>query len=831
MKILESKTLNKFKIGTAVSVLIASMGTNFVPYFTNNTVNVQAQTTTVVTDQMITDAQTDVNAAQKTVSTQESVIADLTNTINQLQNQLTIINNQEKNINSVSPETIAAAKTAIDNANKKLNDALTTVSNAEQNETSLATNLTAVQEKIVFAEQSIAQLKNTLQTEQDTVKVMQEKLENAQGSNAQIDIFDVNAELNFAKANLDKAKTTLNELNAKLVNEKNELNAVKTELSQKTAELKTKETGVVSLEMVSHRGFNRQYPESTRIAYTGAYENGYRAYEADVRFTSDGIPVINHDPNINYYARNNDGSGLATNVNIRQHTLSQLNQYDFGLHKGEAFRGTKILTYEQLISDFASKPDNRIMQIELKELNSDLEKEQLYNIAQRYGVANKIQWISFNWDNLQYFVNRDPNASVALLANSPSDSLLNKAKSFQNGRRQVDVSIYHPTINRQVTDTYHAAGMRVFAWTVNDRNATSILYNFGVDGIVTDSSTDMFSGLISQTTLSDINTLKSQIETLKHKINTLSTTIAETENAILNKNNEIAQLQNDFNSLSELKKLIDQTIVINDKITEITQNLNNTTVLLATYNDNLVAMQESYDTAKLSSASAKTALTTAQENLRIATENYELLVAAQENGELKLSELQAKKAELNKSIEDVKLNKTSATNLLKQSQQELVEKTNYLNELIAKREAQITSTTTETTTETTTSTNNSTTVSTTTVSTASTTFTTVSTTSEATTTSDQTSVATTITTVTEPTTTVATSEPSTTKNTTSMSTASASASAGKSVTQTTTEATTSVNKTNNNKQLPKTNSQTNILLVIIGFINIFCIYLYKNKRN
>lgn len=615
MKILESKTLNKLKIGTAVSVLIASMGTNFVPYFTNNTVNVQAQTTTVVTDQMITDAQTDVNAAQKAVSTQESVIADLTNAINQLQNQLTIINNQEKNINSVSPETIAAAKTAIDNANKKLNDALTTVSNAEQNETSLATNLTAVQEKIVFAEQSIAQLKNTLQTEQDAVKAMQEKLENAQGSNAQIDIFDVNAELNSAKVNLDKAKTTLNELNAKLVNEKNELNAVKTELSQKTAELKTKETGVVPLEMVSHRGFNRQYPESTRIAYTGAYENGYRAYEADLRFTRDGIPVINHDPNINHYARNNDGSRLATNVDIRQHTLSQLNQYDFGLHKGEAFRGTKILTYEQLISDFASKPDNRIMQIELKELNSDREKEQLYNIAQRYGVANKIQWISFNWDNLQYFVNRDPNASVALLANSPSDSLLNKAKSFQNGRRQVDVSIYHPTINRQVTDTYHAAGMRVFAWTVNDRNATSILYNFGVDGIVTDSSTDMFSGLISQTTLSNINTLKSQIETLEHKINTLSTTIAETENAILNKNNEIAQLQNDFNSLSELKKLIDQTIVINDKITEITQNLNNTTALLATYNDNLVAMQESYDTAKLSSASAKTALTTAQENL------------------------------------------------------------------------------------------------------------------------------------------------------------------------------------------------------------------------
>ena len=517
MKILESKTLNKLKIGTAVSILIASMSTNIVPYFTTNHVNVSAQTTSSVTEQMITDAQTDVTAAQKTVSTQESVIKDFTNAINQLQNQLNIINSQEKNIKNISPETIATAKTAIDDANKKLNDALSTVNTAEQNETNLATNLTAIQEKIVIAEQSITQLKNTLQTEQEAVKVMQEKLEQAQNANPQIDIFDVNAELNIAKADLEKAKNALNELNAKLTNASNELTAAKSELTKKTAELKAAESGVVSLEMVSHRGFNRQYPESTRIAYTGAYENGYRAYEADVRFTRDGIPVINHDPNINHQARNADGSRLSTNVSIRDYTLSQLNQYDFGLYKGEAFRGTKILTYEQLISDFAAKQDNRIMQIELKELNSDLEKEQLYNIAQRYGVANKIQWISFNWDTLQYFVNRDPNASVALLSNSPNDALLNKAKSFQNGRRRVDVSIYHPTINKQVTDTYHAAGMRVFAWTVNDRNATSILYNFGVDGIVTDSSTDMFSGLISATKLSEINTLKSQIESLKQK--------------------------------------------------------------------------------------------------------------------------------------------------------------------------------------------------------------------------------------------------------------------------------------------------------------------------
>ena len=824
MKILESKTLNKLKIGTAVSILIASMSTNIVPYFTINHVNVSAQTTSTVTEQMITDAQTDVDAAQKTVSTQESVITGLTNAINQLQNQLNIINRQEKDIKNISPETIATAKTAIDDANKKVNDALSTVTTAEQNETNLATNLTAIQEKIVLAEQSITQLKNTLQTEQEAVRVMQEKLEQAQNSNAQIDIFDVNTELNLAKADLEKAKNALNELNAKLTNARNELATAKSELTKKTAELKAAESGVVSLEMVSHRGFNRQYPESTRIAYTGAYENGYRAYETDVRFTRDGIPVINHDPNINHLARNTDGSRLSTNVNIRDYTLDQLNQYDFGLYKGEAFRGTKILTYEQLIIDFAAKSDNRIMQIELKELNSAAEKEKMYNIAQRYGVAHKIQWISFNWDTLQYFVDRDPNASVALLAGSPSDSLLNKAKSFQNGSRRVDVSIYHPTINRQVTDTYHAAGMRVFAWTVNDKTATSILYNFGVDGIVTDSSTDMFSGLISATKLSEINTLKAQIESLKQKTNTLQATIAELEKSVSNKNIEIASLQSNVNSLITIKDSIEQKKLSEAKIVEITQDINNTTALLDTYNDNLTTVQTSYDTAKLSTTSAKTALTTAQENLRVVTENYELLIAAQETGEIKLNELQVKKAELTKKIEDVSVNKTSATNLLNKSKQELLEKTNYLNELIAKREAQATTTTTTTT-------NTNTTTTTTTAETTTANHTTTTSTPVSTTTSSQSSTvtaepSTTTLTTSEPvtTTTVAVAEPSTTKVSTTT------VSASKNVAKTTTAATTSTNKTTN-KQLPKTNSSTNILLVIIGFINLFCIYLYKNKRN
>lgn len=48
--------------------------------------------------------------------------------------------------------------------------------------------------------------------------------------------------------------------------------------------------------VVAHRGASAEFPELTLVAYEKALEQGAEALEVDVRLTSDGVPVLLHDP-------------------------------------------------------------------------------------------------------------------------------------------------------------------------------------------------------------------------------------------------------------------------------------------------------------------------------------------------------------------------------------------------------------------------------------------------------------------------------------------------------------------------------------------------------
>ena len=47
--------------------------------------------------------------------------------------------------------------------------------------------------------------------------------------------------------------------------------------------------------VAAHRGDSAHHVQSTRSAFVAAYDDGARVWETDVRFTSDGVPVLEHD--------------------------------------------------------------------------------------------------------------------------------------------------------------------------------------------------------------------------------------------------------------------------------------------------------------------------------------------------------------------------------------------------------------------------------------------------------------------------------------------------------------------------------------------------------
>ena len=52
------------------------------------------------------------------------------------------------------------------------------------------------------------------------------------------------------------------------------------------------------VEIVAHRGANREAPENTLPAFRRAIEMGVQGIELDVQYTRDNVPVVRHDPTL-----------------------------------------------------------------------------------------------------------------------------------------------------------------------------------------------------------------------------------------------------------------------------------------------------------------------------------------------------------------------------------------------------------------------------------------------------------------------------------------------------------------------------------------------------
>ena len=92
---------------------------------------------------------------------------------------------------------------------------------------------------------------------------------------------------------------------------------------------------------ISHAGLYSQRPQSTLIAFKEAIRRGYHIVDADIQFTKDKIPVINHEHKIEKVS---DGYG-----EIESLTLEELEKYDFGFKFDKKYKGEKILTLESLL--------------------------------------------------------------------------------------------------------------------------------------------------------------------------------------------------------------------------------------------------------------------------------------------------------------------------------------------------------------------------------------------------------------------------------------------------------------------------------------------------
>ena len=215
------------------------------------------------------------------------------------------------------------------------------------------------------------------------------------------------------------------------------------------------------MERIGHRGAKREHPENTLAAFKTAFDRGADAVELDVHATHDGVVVVHHDPTLG------SAFGSAAGCAIAELEWAKI-------AAASSSSKTRIPTLAEV---FAIVPAGGTVYVEIKGRNIEtLVGQVLSDVRGRYAVH------SFDHDTIRRMRKIAPKVPRGILY----DHAPNDLERDMRDTRARDVWPAWRLIDGPLVDRVHAAGGRVIAWTVNDRNAASDLIALGVDGICTD---------------------------------------------------------------------------------------------------------------------------------------------------------------------------------------------------------------------------------------------------------------------------------------------------------------------------------------------------------
>ncbi len=222
--------------------------------------------------------------------------------------------------------------------------------------------------------------------------------------------------------------------------------------------------------ILAHRGASAYAPQNTMAAFRLAKRMRADAIEIDIHMTADQRLVVIHNDEIDEVS---NGRGK-----VRDLTLEQLKQFDFGSYMDRRFRGEKIPELREVLQFV--KDNNMQINIEIKhgdEAYPGMEAA-LAEELRRYGMLEDTVVSSFNTMSLRRIKSRCPTlkcAQLCLQAN-PEEVL----KNCFDG-----VHPYFLSLTKEVVRACHSRGLFVNTWTVEEPETISTLLSWDVDGIIT----------------------------------------------------------------------------------------------------------------------------------------------------------------------------------------------------------------------------------------------------------------------------------------------------------------------------------------------------------
>ena len=216
------------------------------------------------------------------------------------------------------------------------------------------------------------------------------------------------------------------------------------------------------VEVIAHRGASAHAPENTLPSFALARRLGADCLELDVRATSDGVPVVLHDPTLERTA----GIARAVAASTSAELAALPDQ-------------CRPPTLDDVLDAFGATTDYLI---EIKRIPVSTE-DVVLDALHRRGLQRHATIQSFDHLLLRRLRRRDREVRLAALLRPGADvgANLDLVASYVSGigpaAAQVDLAL---------TERAHARRLTVRPWTVNDADEMRRLVAVGVDGIITD---------------------------------------------------------------------------------------------------------------------------------------------------------------------------------------------------------------------------------------------------------------------------------------------------------------------------------------------------------
>lgn len=228
---------------------------------------------------------------------------------------------------------------------------------------------------------------------------------------------------------------------------------------------------IAQTKVIAHRGYwdCEGSAQNSITALVKANEAGVYGSEFDVSITADGIPVVNHDDDIQGYVIETTEYSKIKNLKLKNgETLPTLEQY---LQKGKQLQDTQLI--------LEIKPHK-------KTENENRAVKEIVALVRKYGMEKRVDYISFSMNICKELVREAPDAPVYYLEGDVTPKEL-KELGMAGFDYHYKVLQKHPEWIKEA----HELGMKTNSWTVNDEKVMRWLIDQKIDFITTDKPVEL----------------------------------------------------------------------------------------------------------------------------------------------------------------------------------------------------------------------------------------------------------------------------------------------------------------------------------------------------